>query len=643
MLEQCPPDRVRGPHVALDQDLIFRADIRDCPNCLIRTRTIQYVECRSGNSNRTPSSEEFSQGKERRDDANNRAGNCDRWRPVQPVFFQCTRSNPIIGRDTLKELAGTVQNSASLQALLDPQPFAARQEPDVARSTRNSLQLSRSQAETVAERHQRRYAHRHGNIGNTTLTSAKFEPDRWSRRLAKALVGLSEASECFQDSLDERAAHCRGTEFSSGTAETVQRYGDALLALYNGACFGKEAEQDERFVRLRSALRYALDILAEHPALAHVADSSCSARKFVTVLADKAEETDLLHMLVGLMTRGRELQEDGFRVGCHELKELLGPNNADDTTELNTGLHVVLFHGLRFEKEVTITEDMCIVPFEQVRNYVDESLLRHFTPSLTVPAPWEPVGAIVKSFDWDPAFHPADANIFLPSDWGGSFRPDAEKLVELLAVTHAAPVACLVTMYYCVDPVACRLLGLPHRRAFYTFGRSAQSFDRFSVSRNACATALDEARVLFRERNDARFGRYEPIVARLAEAAARSGCFAFDDRILDVAIALERMYELDHGEIVFKLKTRAACFLESDTASRTQVFRHVGRFYDARSAIIHNARKKQWSERDREEAFGKGFDIARRSLGKLLREGPPTDWNEIVIAAAGDPRHAPAI
>ena len=37
-----------------------------------------------------------------------------------------------------------------------------------------------------------------------------------------------------------------------------------------------------------------------------------------------------------------------------------------------------------------------------------------------------------------------------------------------------------------------------------------------------------------------------------------------------------------------------------------------------------------------------GFDIARRSLGKLLRQGPPADWNEMVIAAAGAPRSAPA-
>lgn len=465
------------------------------------------------------------------------------------------------------------------------------------------------------------------------MTSGKFDPGRWSDLLAQALVCLAEVHERFQDTLGEHVAHYRAAGLSSGAVPMVQHHGDALLALYCGACFGKEGEQDERFVRLRSVLMTALDILVEHPALAPVADSSRSARKFVAVLADKAEETDLLHILVGLMTRGRELPTEGFRVACRELKQLLDPKGADDSVKLSTGFHVVLFHGLRFEGEFPITDDMSIVPFEKVRRYVDEALLRPFSPNLTVPQPWEPVGAIMKPFEWHPEFRPSNDKICLDLDWGGSFREDGERLIQLLAITHAAPVVCLVTMHYCVDRVACGLLGQPHHRACYTFSRSAQSFDRSSASRQPCATALDEARILFRERNGARFRKYEPIVARLAEAAARSGRFAVDDRILDVAIALERMYELDQGEIVFKLKTRAACFLESDTAGRTQVFEDVGRFYDARSAIVHNTRKKRWPKKGREGAFGKGFDIARRSLGKLLREGPPADWNEMVIAA----------
>jgi len=103
-------------------------------------------------------------------------------------------------------------------------------------------------------------------------------------------------------------------------------------------------------------------------------------------------------------------------------------------------------------------------------------------------------------------------------------------------------------------------------------------------------------------------------------------------------MALERMYELDRGGIAFKLKTRAARFLESETAGRTRVSDGVGGFYKARSEIVHNSNKKPQSTAERKEAFRTGFDIARRTVSKLLRDGPPPDWKDMAIAATGDAR-----
>ena len=100
-----------------------------------------------------------------------------------------------------------------------------------------------------------------------------------------------------------------------------------------------------------------------------------------------------------------------------------------------------------------------------------------------------------------------------------------------------------------------------------------------------------------------------------------------------MAIALERMYELEGGEISFKLKARAACFLETSTESRARVFQDVEQLYNARSAIVHKRKSKKRSAAEaKHEAFAKGFAVARRSVVKLLREGPPSDWNTLVIA-----------
>ena len=124
--------------------------------------------------------------------------------------------------------------------------------------------------------------------------------------------------------------------------------------------------------------------------------------------------------------------------------------------------------------------------------------------------------------------------------------------------------------------------------------------------------------------------------SRLSEALARNGNYSLQDRILDVAIALEQMYELDQGEISFKLKMRAACFLETETEARLSVFRKVGQLYDARSGIVHR-RSKEPDRADQRDASEVGFDVARASLIKLLLEGPPQNWNEMVLAGHGEP------
>ena len=143
--------------------------------------------------------------------------------------------------------------------------------------------------------------------------------------------------------------------------------------------------------------------------------------------------------------------------------------------------------------------------------------------------------------------------------------------------------------------------------------------------------ALDEARQAFKERQSDNYQYCAPIIGRLAEALARSGRFQTEDKILDVAIALERMYELEGSEISFKLKMRAASFLETSTDGRRQVAQDVGKFYDVRSGIVHK-RKKPLLAETIAATFTRGFEVARRSVVKLLRDGPPKDWNEMVIA-----------
>ena len=145
--------------------------------------------------------------------------------------------------------------------------------------------------------------------------------------------------------------------------------------------------------------------------------------------------------------------------------------------------------------------------------------------------------------------------------------------------------------------------------------------------------AFGVAKKAFVKRKGDPDGKYEPVISRLAEAMARSGQFAMDDKILDVAIALERMYEVERGGGSLQLKTRAAWFLEQEAEARWEVFEDIGRLFDARSGIIHR-RKTPVAATVKQEAFKKGFEHARRSLAKLLGAGRPQDWDEPLVEEA---------
>ncbi len=159
----------------------------------------------------------------------------------------------------------------------------------------------------------------------------------------------------------------------------------------------------------------------------------------------------------------------------------------------------------------------------------------------------------------------------------------------------------------------------------------ARAYASLGKPRELDGDAIEQARRLYAEPERDRYREHGLVISRLSEALSRTGHYAYDDRILDVTIALEQMYELDQGEISFKLKMRAACFLESETEARKRVFKMVGELYKARSAIVHR-RSKESSRASKRDAFETGFDVARASVIKLLREGPPRNWNEMVMA-----------
>ena len=113
---------------------------------------------------------------------------------------------------------------------------------------------------------------------------------------------------------------------------------------------------------------------------------------------------------------------------------------------------------------------------------------------------------------------------------------------------------------------------------------------------------------------------------RLAASLSRpGGRFGEEDRILDVAIALEICYGGKKGH---QLAKRAARLLGADATQQIRSYDQARRFYSVRSRIVHT----EGPAPGRDSLHGEleaGWDLACRSLRDLLKHDVPVDWAQV--------------
>ena len=300
---------------------------------------------------------------------------------------------------------------------------------------------------------------------------------------------------------------------------------------------------------------------------------------------------------------------------------------------------ITVIHGLAVKTRVNLYAGAYLAPYGDARAEFDlpeepEPLSKTSFPDAAV---------LVRSLEYGPGVMPPDEGAGLPDvqvthRFTADYRVDLENwfvdsklLVDLLSIATAVP--------------------LLSRTLYVRLARWIEEMDpNFGfgtrVSQGYLSDVWPQGRDLSKDDADAflKLARgwhtygdkpdtMKLAIRRLAASVSRpGGRFGQEDRILDVAIALEIMYELDNPEIIYKLKTRAGYFLGKNTEDRMEIFDRVKHFYDARSAIVHGPRKKG-RQTSLEDAFADGFDLARETLLKLLYGGISPDWNLLVMSA----------
>ena len=460
------------------------------------------------------------------------------------------------------------------------------------------------------------------------MTSAQFDSGAWIERLAQLVPPLAQAQEPFLREYQERYA--RVIDLRDGRPPPFPL--EDLRLLYdevrNGRLWGMEAH----YAPLRTVLDPVRHALLAHPTLERVAVTGrlIGDNHFSMEIPGSGGDIYAGVLIAGLMARAAELSDDRIRRPPRELNAFLSPVGdgaaADALGGLDEGCDLFLFYGLALSGRIEVAEGMVLLPYGEVLRFVDEETVRDFAPSGAGFHGWRAVGAVARPFRWRPEFRRRGSVNGPVGPSPPPFFQKAAVFLDLLAVSHATRVAPLSTLSNRIDSSAGRLLGRETQSPGFYQSWSAEGFSGFDECPAIDPAALAEALEAFRNRESARYARMAPIVTRLSEALARNGRFAAGDRILDVAMALERMYVLDEGNIGRKLRNRTARLLGADAASEKRISENVKELYDVRSDIVHNRLHRLTPERVH-SAFVEGFDLARQSLFKLLREGPPQNWD----------------
>ena len=107
-----------------------------------------------------------------------------------------------------------------------------------------------------------------------------------------------------------------------------------------------------------------------------------------------------------------------------------------------------------------------------------------------------------------------------------------------------------------------------------------------------------------------------------------------EDRYIDLRIALETLYLKDFAneqspEMRFRLSLFGAWHLGSTLEERRDIRKTLRDAYDTASGVVHSGEVSSKSKDCLEEAQ----ELCRLGILKLLREGPPEDWGDLVLGA----------
>ena len=370
-------------------------------------------------------------------------------------------------------------------------------------------------------------------------------------------------------------------------------------------------------------LTILLETLLEHPTLKNAAYTSGDEWMLGLDLGvSRTSAHQMIFMLRGLVDYAVEHTSEAT---ADALAEVIQRGENHDLTSYS----ILLFCGLHVEQRHDFQGGLSIISFEEAQKYLSDSMLRSLLRTGTH-TEREPVGAVVSEVKWGPAFAPVGYDME-EAEWperSRTFRDDALLLVNLLAVTHRLPVVSTGGHTSSIERQVEHLVGLdPYSPRWL---RDVPTLDTSKIVPSNTPTisvdSLSECAHLYsRMPKDDILLRLA--LSRLASSLSRTGIHAAPDKVIDVAIALEVMYQLDVSRGKgSQLSRRARSLVGRDREDMRWIGRTAESIYAVRNDIAHGELPK-----DTARPYQDGLELACRTLVHLVRFGRPSDWDQAVL------------
>ena len=451
-----------------------------------------------------------------------------------------------------------------------------------------------------------------------------FDQTNWTKRLSDALSNLDRAQKPFLDWYFSASGYTR--IIRDGRDETPYP-SEACQKLYDDALFEARYKGTEHFKKLKAAIDPVRGVLRDHPTISRALGRNLGRDEFQVGILNRTSMTTLSQLIVGLMEAQEEGSKEPFSDPACDLNALLklpiGQGNHGRSDALSGALDVAVYHGLCIESEVELGEGYALLPFEQLSAYIELEWLKEVAAQQVNWRRLEPVFGIVRKFPWKPRLGDLHNP---PSTQTRNLHPLfhrwADEFANLLSVGLSHRFSWLATFEGCIPRRASGLLGSQHSSAQSHNGRSiSHLFSAFDDIPEVEAGQIEVIKTLFARRRETEYPHMVPIIHRLAEAHRRDGRFSSEDKVLDLAIVFERLFQPRGRSLSRDLEKAAADLLATNDEDQASIREQMRHFYKVRSAIIHGPRDNKRSRLISQagQAWKIGEPIARAAILKRIR------------------------